>query len=297
MLLLQQTISGLMLGSVYVLVALSFTLAIGVLNFLNFSIPGLFMVAGMVCWGAMQAGLPFWAAALLSLAVTVAASLVVERFTYRYMHVKYGDATEHAMPLVSSLGFLLLFENVIQLMWGSDIQSLPAIFGDSNWRIGGMVISIPQLGGLVLSLAIVFALTQLLARTDVGRGLRGISENPEAASLMGVNVPRLVPLLFAACGLLTAIGGLLFAINYLQVSSRMGEDVATKAMAAMVIGGLGNIWGAVVGGLLVGLAEVLSIHFFGSSFVKVIIWSLLVGILIVRPTGLFGKTSVGKGKF
>ena len=159
------------------------------------------------------------------------------------------------------------------------------------------MISIPQVGGLVLSLILVFAMTQLLARTDIGRGLRGISENPEASSLMGVNVAALVPLLFAACGFLAAVGGVLFAVNYLQVSSHMGDEVATKAMAAMVIGGLGNIWGAVIGGLLIGLTEVLSIHFFGASFVKVIVWSLLVGILIVRPTGLFGKASVGKGKF
>jgi branched-chain amino acid transport system permease protein len=286
-----------MLGGVYVLVALSFTLAIGVLNFLNFSIPGLFMVAGMSCWGIMRLGLPFWAAAGLSVAIAVVASLIVERFTFRYMHVRHGDATEHAMPLVSSLGFLLLYENVIQLLWGSDLQAFPSIFGDANWRAAGLVISIPQACGLLISLLLVFAITQFLARTDTGRGLRGISENPEASALMGVDVARLVPLLFAACGFLAAVGGVLFAVNYLQVSSHMGDEIATKAMAAMVIGGLGNIWGAVVGGLLIGLAEVLSIHFFGANFVKVIVWSLLVGILVVRPTGLFGKASVGKGKF
>jgi branched-chain amino acid transport system permease protein len=286
MLLIQQIISGLMLGGIYVLVALSFTLSIGVLNFLNFSIPGLFMLAGMSCWGLMRA-----------VVVAALASLIVERFTWRAMRQRFGDATEHAMPLVSSLGFLLLFENSAQIVFGSDLQTFPALFGDSNWRIAGLVISAPQLAGLCLSVAIVWLLTLVLARTDLGRGLRGVAENPEAAALMGVEVGRLVPALFCMCGVLAAIGGIVFAVNYLQVSPRMGDDVATMAMAAMVIGGLGNIWGAVAGGLVVGLAEVLSIHFFGSGFVKVTVWSLLLAILIIRPTGLFGKVSLGKGKF
>jgi branched-chain amino acid transport system permease protein len=297
MLLIQQIISGLMLGGIYVLVALSFTLSIGVLNFLNFSIPGLFMLAGMSCWGLMRAGAPFILAALGAIVVAALASLIVERFTWRAMRQRFGDATEHAMPLVSSLGFLLLFENSAQIVFGSDLQTFPALFGDSNWRIAGLVISAPQLAGLCLSVAIVWLLTLVLARTDLGRGLRGVAENPEAAALMGVEVGRLVPALFCMCGVLAAIGGIVFAVNYLQVSPRMGDDVATMAMAAMVIGGLGNIWGAVAGGLVVGLAEVLSIHFFGSGFVKVTVWSLLLAILIIRPTGLFGKVSLGKGKF
>ncbi len=143
MLLLQQIVNGLMVGSVYVMVAVAFTLTIGMLNFLNFTIPPIFMIAGMVGWGLAYYGLPYglsdggihWALALaIGLLCAMAASLLVERFTYRYLKAKYGDATEHAIPLVSSLGFLLIFENMVLILLGSDSQAFPTPFHDANLR-------------------------------------------------------------------------------------------------------------------------------------------------------------------
>ena len=120
MLILQQIINGLMLGSVYVMVAVAFTLTIGMLNFLNFTIPALFMVAAMITWAATAAGFHWIIAACFGMIVAIIASLIIERFTYRYMKAKYGDATEHALPLVSSLGFLIIFEHVVIMIWGTD---------------------------------------------------------------------------------------------------------------------------------------------------------------------------------
>jgi len=127
MILLQQVINGLMLGGLYALVAVSFTFVIGMLNFLNFSIPGIFMLGGMLSWALMVPyGLPWWAAVPIALVAGIVASLLVERFTYRYMRTRFGDATEHAIPLVSSIGFLILFQGVVQIQWGAELHSFPS---------------------------------------------------------------------------------------------------------------------------------------------------------------------------
>jgi branched-chain amino acid transport system permease protein len=304
MLFIQQLLNGVMLGSVYVTVAVAFTLAIGVLNFLNFTIPTLFMLSGMGAWALTKWGLPFgltgpfpWPLALAGAVVmTIAASLVVERFTFRYMKTKYGDATEHAIPLVSSLGFLLIIENLIRIGYGTDPQRMDAISWETTINLDGLLLRLPQLISLVVALAIVAGLTWVLKHSRIGRGLRAIAENPDAANILGVDSKRLVPVIFMLTGLLCGLAGILFAINYGEVSPGMGEEIGSKAIAGMVIGGLGSIWGAVLGGLIIGIAEMLTIHFFGADTVQVVVWGLLLAALFVRPQGLLGHHSIGKGK-
>lgn len=305
MLLFQQILNGLLLGGIYVGVAVAFTLTIGILNFLNFTIPVLFMLAGMVGWSLSVYGLPFglseplgWAPSLaIGILCAIAASLLVERFTYRYFKAKHGDATEHAIPLVSSLGFLLIFEYLVLIAHGSDSQAFRTPFADLNWRVAGLVISIPQVISLVVSLGIVGGLSLLLTRSRIGRALRATAENPDAATLMGVEVNKIVPVVFVLTGLLCGLAGALFAVNYGEVSPYMGDNVGTKAIAGMVIGGLGSVWGAIAGGLIVGLTETLSIHFFGATSVQITVWGLLLLLLLLRPQGLFGHNAIGKGKF
>ncbi len=286
-----------MLGGIYALVAVAFTLTIGVLNFLNFTIPTIFMLAGMSAWAATRAGIDWIGALAIGLCVAVLASLLVERFTYRYLKTRYGDATEHALPLVSSLGFLIVFENLVLIAWGSDPRSFPTGLTNADLRMGELIIGIPHMVSLLLAIGLVWGLTRLLKATRLGRALRSIAENPDAATLMGVDVLRIVPMVFIISGVLTGLAGLLFTVNYATVTPFMGEHVGTKAIAAMVIGGLGNVWGAIAGGLLVGLAEVLSIHFFGADTVKITVWGFLLAVLLIRPTGLFGQVTIGNGKF
>ncbi len=313
MIFVQQIINGLMLGGVYVMIAVAFTLIIGMLNFLNFTIPALFMVAAVMMWATMQGGFgsgfdgflnstigadnKWIAGVIVALIVTAILSLVIERFTYRYMKAKYGDATEHALPLVSSLGFLIVFEHTVIGRWGSDPLTVSSPFGNATFSIGGILFSAPQVVSLILALVIVFGLTAILKKTRLGRALRSIAERPDTATLMGVEVQRIVPVVYVITGALCAIAGILFTLNYTTVDAYIGDKVATVAIAGMVLGGLGNIWGAVVGGLFVGLLEVLSIYFFGADVVKIPIWGLLLLILIVKPTGLFGHSAIGKGKF
>ena len=279
----QQVINGLMLGSVYALVAVAFTFTIGILNFLNFSIPGIFMFAGMLSWAMLRAGFDLPIVVPAALAAGAVLSWLVERLTWRP-----AGKSNHYVPLVGSMAFLILIENLVLVAWGSDLQRLSLPFADASLRVAGLVIGIPQIVGMAAAIAAVAGLSLLLKRTRIGRGLRTIAEDSETALLLGVPVRRVVPVVFCTGGLFTALAGVLFAINYQQVSPFMGEEIALKGISAMVIGGMGNIWGAILGGLIIGVVETASINWFGARAVDVAVYGLLLAILFVRPSGLLG---------
>ena len=232
----QQVVNGLMLGAIYAMVGVALTLSIGVLKFLNFSIPGLFMLAGMTTWALVHAGVPWPFAAAAALAVGALAALVVERFTWRWMR-----GAGPFVPLLSSMAFLILFENLAVAHWGSDLRTMPPLFGSADWRIANLVISLPQLIGLACSIGLVAGLSLLLRKSRIGRVLRTIAEDSDIALLLGVDIHRIVPLVFVISGLFAALAGILFAINYRQVHPFMGEVLGLKGISAMVIGGMGNV--------------------------------------------------------
>lgn len=304
MLLLQQLVSSLMLGSVYVSVAIAFTLTIGILNFLNFTIPTLFMLAAMVGWALSYWGLPFglggalpWPLALaVGVAISLLVSLLVERLTFRVMKMRFGDSTEHAIPLVSSLGFLLIIENLVRIAYGSDAQRFAGPDVNLTANIGGILVRVPQLVNLIVIGLVVMGLAWMLRYSRIGRGLRAIAENPDAANILGVDTKVIVPIVFMLSGAFAGLAGAAFAVNYGEVSPQMGEDIGSKAIAGMVIGGLGSIWGAVIGGLLVALIEIMTIHFFGADTIQIAVWGALLVLLLVRPQGLLGHNAIGKGK-
>lgn len=283
----QQVVNGLMLGGIYVLVAVAFTLAIGVLNFLNFSIPGLFMLGGVVTWAVLTDGWHWSVAIGSAMFAAVAVAFLVERLSYRRSH-----ASEPEVPLVSSLGFLVLLENLVLLGFGSDQQAFPALIPDFNFRVGGLIIGAAQLLSLAVSLGLVLWLSLFLRLTNTGRRVRTIAENRETAMLLGIDIDALVARVFVLSALFTALGGVLFAVNYLQVSPIMGAEVGFKGAAAMILGGMGSIWGAIAGGLLIGLAEVLSIHFIGANVVNIAVYGLVLILIILRPEGMFGRRAL-----
>jgi branched-chain amino acid transport system permease protein len=280
-----------MLGSIYAMVAVALTLSIGVLRFLNFSIPGLFMIGGMAMWALVRSGMPWPLAAGAALIAGAVGSLVVERFTWRWMR-----SAQDFVPLVSSMAFLLLFEHLAVIYWGSELRTLPALFGNADWRIAGLVVSLPQLAGLLCSIALIWALTLVLARTRLGRGLRTIAEDSDTAELLGVDINRIVPVVFVIGGLFAAFAGLIFALNYRQVHPFMGEMVGLKGISAMIVGGMGNVWGSIAGGLIIGLVEVMSIGYFGADFVDIAVYGLLLLILFIRPTGLLPGAIAGQAR-
>lgn len=282
--LLQQIINGLMLGGIYVLVAVAFTLAIGVLNFLNFSIPGLFMLGGMLTWSMLAMGLPWYVAVGGALLGAALVSLLVQ--VCAYDRIRTADPE---LPLVSSLGFLVLLENLVVITWGSDQQSFPALIPDFNLRIAGLIIGGGQLTCFAVAITLAAGLSFLLQHTNIGRKLRAIAEDRDTAAILGIDIRALIPRVFIFVGIYTALGGVIFALNYLQVSPFMGEEVGFKGVAAMILGGMGSIWGAILGGVLIGIVEVMSIYWFGADYVNVTVYGLLILLLVFRPQGLFGR--------
>jgi branched-chain amino acid transport system permease protein len=287
----QQIVNGLMLGGIYAIVAVALTLSIGVLNFLNFSIPGIFMMGGMLTWALLRWGLPWPLAIGATLCAGAALALVVERFTWRWLR-----GSGPFVPLVSSMAFLMLLENLAVVSWGSDLRTVASPFPNVSLRVESLVVSIPQLVGLGLAVALVAALWLVLRHTRLGRSLRTTAEDADTAVILGVEVNRVVPLVFIASGVFTAIGGVLFALNYRQVHPFMGEVIGLKGISAMVVGGMGSVWGAILGGVMIGLAEVMSIRYFGADFVDIAVYGLLLLILFVRPTGLLGAPSLGRAR-
>jgi len=283
----QQIINGVMLGAIYVLVGVSFTLAIGILNYLNFSIPGLFMVGGMLTWVLLKGGWHWGLAMGAALFAAALVALSVERLSYRR-----SRNSDPEVPLVSSLGFLVLLENLALVTVGSDQQSFPALLVDFNIRIGDLVIGTAQIISLAVALLVVVWLSVMLRRTSLGRQIRSIAESRDTALLLGIDVNRLIQQVFVFSALFTALGGILFALNYQQVSPFMGEGVGFKGIAAMIVGGMGSVWGAVIGGLLIGLIEVLSIRFLGADMVNIVVYGSLLLLLILRPQGLFGRQPI-----
>lgn len=287
----QQLINGLMLGGVYVLVAVAFSLCWGILNILNFTVPALFMVGGFGVWVLTSAGLPWPAAVLGAVAAAAALSCLIERTAFRYQR-NAGPL----VPLVSSLGFLILIENVALAHWGSDGRAIQLPFADSNLHMGSLVIGLPHLAGLCIALLLVGALHLAIRHTRFGRGTRAVAESPATATLLGVNIDSLILQVFILAGVFTGLAGALFALSYLQVSPFIGDQVALKGLAAMVLGGMGNLWGAVAGGLLIGLAEVCAIQFLSADYVNVVVYGLLLFFLIVRPGGLLGDAATRQEK-
>lgn len=288
----QQIINGVLLGSIYVLVAVAFSICWGFLNFLNFSVPALFAIGGFGLWVFTQQGLPWSMAVVAAIALAAVVSCVVERATYRFQR-NAGPI----IPLVSSLGFLILVENVMLALYGSDGRTVGNPFSNTNWKLGDVVVSIPQASGLLLSVVAVAAFSLLLKRSRYGRGIRALAESSDTATLLGVRINKVVPMVFAVAGVFSGLAGVLFAISYSQVSPFIGDQVAMKGLAAMVLGGMGSIWGAVLGGLIIGVVEVMAISIWSADFVKVAVYGMLLVLLIVKPSGLFGGAHSHQEKF
>ena len=283
----QQIVNGLLLGGIYALVALAFSLTIGILNFLNFSIPALFMLGGVVSCAVLAKGYPIAVAVAAALAVTASTSLIIERFTFRWL--KRSDSH---IPLVSSLGFLILLENLVVIYVGSEAVGYPSPFGAASVRIAGVLVSLPQLASFALSLVMIAACYLIVTRTKLGRGLRSIAESPAVSEMLGVDVGRTVSGMYLISGLLAGMGGALFGISYLQVSWDMGSEVALKGICAMVLGGMGNIWGALLGALIIAIIEVLTISYLSSDAVNVVVYSVLLALILLMPNGLLGDRAL-----
>ncbi|MDR1917194.1 MAG: branched-chain amino acid ABC transporter permease [Synergistaceae bacterium] len=288
--LIQQIINGLSLGSVYALIAVGYSLVYSVLLFSNFAHGGFLVIGGYICYYALlKGGANIWVASLAALIGSGLSAVAVERMAYKPIRERTSVTL---YMLIASMGMSIVIENIFVVTIGGRFRALPPVIPMRTVNILG-VASTSASDLLSLAAAVVFlvGLQLFLSKTKWGLAIRAASYNLRIAGLMGVNVNMLISLVFFVAGLLAAIGGIFLSARY-SLYPQLGV-ITTKAFVAAVIGGLGSLPGAVVGSLILGLAEMLAAGFLSSQFRDLIVFGLLIITLIVRPTGLFGK-SVGE---
>ncbi|WP_375002453.1 branched-chain amino acid ABC transporter permease [Aeromicrobium sp. CTD01-1L150] len=288
---IQQLFNGLFIGSIYALFAIGFTLVFGVLDRLNLAHPAVFAVSAFVGIELVEVGgLSIWTALPVVFVVGGVLGLVIERVAFRPLK---GRPDAHFAGLISSIALAGMFIALLQWRYGPNTRRFPAdSFPDTRFEVLGAQVTAVQVSILVISVLLVLGLGVVVTRTRLGRGMRAVAENPTAARVLGVNVDRVTSTTFAISSALGAVAGALFAMNVNSAQLGMGTAIELKGLAVIIVGGMGSLPGALVGGLLLGFAEVFTVQYVGSSWRDLVAFGLLFLILVLRPQGLFGKRKV-----
>ncbi|MBL8331936.1 MAG: branched-chain amino acid ABC transporter permease [Rubrivivax sp.] len=297
---IQQIINGLVLGSMYALVALGYTMVYGIINLINFAHGEVLMVGALVSWTVVTllagTGMPGWVMLLIALpvAIVVCATLnyVIEKLAYRPLR-----SAPRLAPLITAMGMSLLLQTLAMIIWKPNPKPYPTLLPSDPINLGGPVITITQCMILGLTVAVLAALMWLVNRTKLGRAMRATAENPRVASLMGVRPDMVISATFIIGAALAAVAGVMWAANYGTVQHSMGFLPGLKAFTAAVLGGIGNLGGAVVGGVLLGLIEAIGAGYLGdltggvlgSHYADIFAFVALILVLTLRPQGLLGE--------
>ena len=301
---LQQIINGLVLGSIYALIALGYTMVYGVLGIINFAHGEVLMIGAMVSLSLLRlilsltSDLPGWLTLLIVLPITMAVcaglSYWIERIAYRPLR-----HAPRLAPLISAIGMSILLQTIAMLIWSRNPMTYPQLLPSSPIEIGatGATITGKEIVIVAVALAVMCGLLFLVEKTKLGRAMRATAEQTQIASLMGVNPNRVISITFMLGGALAGLAGVMIASNYGNVHFYMGFIPGLKAFTAAVLGGIGNLQGAMLGGLLLGLIESLGAGYigeltggvFGSNYQDIFAFLVLILVLVLRPTGLLGE--------
>jgi branched-chain amino acid transport system permease protein len=298
--LLQQILNGLVLGSVYALVALGYTMVYGILQLINFAHGDVLMVGAMVgvtVVGVLAgSGLPGPAILVLALGAAIPTCVLLSLFVERVAYRPLRNAPRLA-PLITAIGVSIVIQTIAMIVWKPNPIVFPDLLPTTPIEIGGALLAPKQLLILVVSAVMMIGLMLLVNRTKLGRAMRATAENPRIAGLMGVNANQVIAATFAIGAALAAVAGVLVAMNYNIAQFSMGFIPGLKAFTAAVLGGIGNLAGAVVGGLLLGVIESLGAGyigditggFLGSHYQDIFAFVVLIVVLVFRPSGIMGE--------
>lgn len=298
----QQILNGLVLGSIYALIALGYTMVYGIMGLINFAHGEVVMIGAMITITVihfvtgLNLGLPGVAIVLIGLMVAIPSCMVIgfaiERVAYRPLR----NAPRLA-PLITAIGLSIVLQNTAILVWGRNYIPFPPLLPHAPIEVLGASITDLQIWIVVAALGLMLGLLFMVEKTKLGRAMRATSQNPSVAGLMGVNVNTIISTTFVLGAGLGAIAGFMVAANYDQAHAHMGFMIGLKAFTAAVLGGIGNLGGAVVGGILLGIIESLGAGyigdltggFLGSHYQDIFAFAVLIVVLIFRPSGLLGE--------
>ncbi|MGZ4987211.1 MAG: branched-chain amino acid ABC transporter permease [Limisphaerales bacterium] len=291
---LQQIINGLSLGAIYALIALGYTMVYGILRFINFAHSDVFMVGAYMGFYAGQhvpheSVLGGIGVLLFAMIVCAVLGIVIERFAYRPLRER-----SKLTVLITAIGVSLLLENLGQYIFGADPKLFPALFPMKEFVIGGLSISSNQIFVFAATALLLIGLQLIVLKTRMGTAMRAVSFNPQAASLVGINNDVIISFTFGLGSALAAVGGILYSMNYRSIDPYMGILPGLKAFVAAVLGGIGNIPGAALGGILLGLIETFVNGSRFSTYTDAIAFAVLILILLFKPAGVLGKLQVEK---
>ncbi len=297
---IQQIINGLVLGSMYALVALGYTMVYGIVNLINFAHGDVLMIGALVSWTVVTmlagTGWPGWLLLLISLVAAIvvccALNYAIEKVAYRPLR----NAPRLA-PLITAMGMSLLLQTLAMIIWKPTVKSYPILLPSEPFHIGGAVINTVQILILVVTAITLAGLLYLVNHTKLGRAMRATAENPKVAGLMGVRPDTVISATFIIGAALAALAGVMYAANYGSAQHTMGLLPGLKAFTAAVFGGIGNLGGAMLGGVLLGLIEALGAGYIGdltggvlgSHYQDIFAFVVLIIVLTLRPQGLLGE--------
>jgi branched-chain amino acid transport system permease protein len=297
----QQLLNAISIGSIYALFAVGYTLVFGVLDILNLAHSAVFMLGAAVTYSmVVNHGQSFWVAALLGIAIAAATGLVIEHVCLRPLRRRNAPPIA---ALISTIGLALIIVAAIEqgrpgslLSWlwvdGANSVSFPdSAVPNPTWHVAGLTLEAAKVAVIPVSVALMLVLGYVIRYTQVGRGLRAVAENPRAARLMGLDVDRMITLTLVISSALGGLAGILFGLALTDISPYIGRDnVEVKGLAVIVLGGMGSITGAVAGGYLLGLIEIVALLLFGSNARAGVAFAALFLMLVLRPQGLFGSS-------
>lgn len=289
--LIQQLVNGLTLGAVYTLIALSFSLVMGILGVLNLAIAELFMLGGYFGFTAVLAGLPLPVALAAGMVGAALVAGIVERLAYQPFRT-----APVVTPMLSTLGFSIILQNVATNLWGSDPLQLTDEVLAGRFTLGPVTVSAMQLTVLGATVVLVALLGFVVQRTSLGRALRAVAENRDVARLLGVSAGRITLVAFMLSGALAGAAGVLIGLHYAAITPYIGVEIGLKAIAVMVVGGTTQIWGALIAGPLMGVVEVMTVAYGGSQIRDFVVYGFMILILLLRPQGLLGGSRSDQGQ-
>nr|WP_256357234.1 branched-chain amino acid ABC transporter permease [Pseudomonas sp. PDM26] len=298
---MQQILNGLVLGSIYALVALGYTMVYGIIGLINFAHGEIVMVGAMVTISVltMLAGFGFAPGVLtLMFAIMIAAVVCMlmaqgmEKFAYRPLR-----KAPRLTPLILAIGISIFLQNLAMMIWGRGYKTFPEVVETRPVEVFGATITNIQMSIMIISVVIMFALWVLVDKTRLGKAMRATAQNQEVAGLMGININRVISATFVIGASLGAVAGVMRAVNYGQADAYMGLLLGLKAFSAAVLGGIGNLFGAMAGGILLGLIESLAAGytghltggFLGANYQDIFAFMVLIMVLLFRPNGLMGE--------
>ena len=281
---LQQVVNGIMLGSMYSLVGVAFALILGILGMLNIAIGEVFMVGAMVALSVAIVHLPWPLAILAAMALGGGVNLIIERFGFRPF-----SKVSVLIPILSSLAFSILLQNLAVNIWTSEKKIFPYAESVIRYDFGLFKINSAQIIIIATTVLLMVFLDIVIFRSKIGRAMRAIANNQEIANILGVDSKRVIQIAFFISGLLAGVAGVEAGFAYSQVDPFMGVQIGLKGLAATVVGGLGNIRGAVVGGLLVGITEVMSAAYISFSYRDMFVYGMILAVLLFWPQGVLGR--------